>query len=89
MGRLLEIGLKARARELITAGDRAPMNNSVNSKRLGSPYRSGREDCWLKVKKPAAPRTGRGIRSKHRIALGVDDAARTTKVLSGIAGKRL
>jgi len=22
---------------------------------LGSPYRSGRADCWLKVKNPAAP----------------------------------
>jgi ATP-dependent DNA ligase len=25
------------------------------SKRLGSLYRSGRADCWLKVKNPAAP----------------------------------
>jgi ATP-dependent DNA ligase len=25
------------------------------SKRLGSPYRSGRADCWLKVKNPATP----------------------------------
>jgi len=25
------------------------------SKRLGSPYRSGRADCWIKVKNPAAP----------------------------------
>ncbi len=25
------------------------------SKRLGSPYRSGRADCWVKVKNPAAP----------------------------------
>ena len=25
------------------------------SKRLGSPYRSGRTDCWMKVKNPAAP----------------------------------
>jgi bifunctional non-homologous end joining protein LigD len=24
-------------------------------KRLGSPYRSGRADCWIKVKNPAAP----------------------------------
>jgi hypothetical protein len=24
-------------------------------KRLGSPYRSGRADCWVKVKNPAAP----------------------------------
>ena len=27
----------------------------VVSKRLGSPYRSGRVDDWLKVKNPAAP----------------------------------
>jgi hypothetical protein len=25
------------------------------SKRLGSPYRSGRVDHWLKIKNPAAP----------------------------------
>ncbi len=27
----------------------------IVSKRLGSPYRSGRVDHWLKVKNPAAP----------------------------------
>jgi bifunctional non-homologous end joining protein LigD len=27
----------------------------IVSKRLGSPYRSGRADCWVKVKNPAAP----------------------------------
>jgi bifunctional non-homologous end joining protein LigD len=27
----------------------------IVSKRLGSPYRSGRVDCWVKVKNPAAP----------------------------------
>ena len=27
----------------------------IVSKRLGSPYRSGRADCWIKVKNPAAP----------------------------------
>ena len=27
----------------------------VLSKRLGSPYRSGRTDHWIKVKNPAAP----------------------------------
>jgi ATP-dependent DNA ligase len=27
----------------------------IVSKRLGSPYRSGRTDAWLKVKNPAAP----------------------------------
>jgi bifunctional non-homologous end joining protein LigD len=27
----------------------------IVSKRLGSPYRAGRADCWLKVKNPAAP----------------------------------
>ena len=25
------------------------------SKRLGSPHRSGRADCWIKVKNPTAP----------------------------------
>ena len=27
----------------------------IVSKRLGSTYRSGRVDCWVKVKNPAAP----------------------------------
>jgi bifunctional non-homologous end joining protein LigD len=27
----------------------------IVSKRLGSPYRAGRADCWIKVKNPAAP----------------------------------
>jgi bifunctional non-homologous end joining protein LigD len=27
----------------------------IVSKRLGAPYRSGRNDCWVKVKNPAAP----------------------------------
>lgn len=27
----------------------------VVSKRLGLPYRPGRNDCWIKVKNPAAP----------------------------------
>ena len=27
----------------------------IVSKRLGSPYRSGRADCWVKVKNPVAP----------------------------------
>ncbi len=27
----------------------------IVSKWLGSPYRPGRQDCWIKVKKPAAP----------------------------------
>jgi hypothetical protein len=27
----------------------------IVSKRLGSPYRSGRADCWVKVKNSAAP----------------------------------
>jgi bifunctional non-homologous end joining protein LigD len=30
----------------------------IVSKRLGSPYRSGRVDHWLKVKNPAAPAAG-------------------------------
>jgi len=33
----------------------------IVSKRLGSPYRSGRADCWVKVKNPArASRQARG-----------------------------
>jgi bifunctional non-homologous end joining protein LigD len=31
----------------------------IVSKRLGSPYRSGRSKHWLKVKNPAAPAVGR------------------------------
>jgi bifunctional non-homologous end joining protein LigD len=27
----------------------------IVSKRLGSPYRAGRADCWIKVKNPAVP----------------------------------
>jgi hypothetical protein len=27
----------------------------IVSKRLGSSYRSGRADCWVKVKNPGAP----------------------------------
>ena len=27
----------------------------IVSKRLGSTYRSGRTDCWIKIKNPAAP----------------------------------
>jgi bifunctional non-homologous end joining protein LigD len=27
----------------------------IVSKRLGSPYRASRADCWMKVKNPAAP----------------------------------
>jgi hypothetical protein len=27
----------------------------IVSKRLGSPYRAGRADCWIKVKNPVAP----------------------------------
>jgi ATP-dependent DNA ligase len=27
----------------------------IVSKRLGSPYRPGRQDCWVKVKNPDAP----------------------------------
>jgi len=27
----------------------------IVSKRLGSPYRSGRSKAWLKIKNPAAP----------------------------------
>jgi bifunctional non-homologous end joining protein LigD len=27
----------------------------IVSKRLGSPYRAGRADCWVKIKNPAAP----------------------------------
>ena len=31
----------------------------IVSKRLGSSYRSGRADCWVKVKNPAAPARNR------------------------------
>jgi bifunctional non-homologous end joining protein LigD len=31
----------------------------IVSKRLGSPYRAGRSDCWVKVKNPAAPAVSR------------------------------
>jgi bifunctional non-homologous end joining protein LigD len=31
----------------------------IVSKRLGSSYRSGRADCWVKVKNPAAPAVAR------------------------------
>lgn len=27
----------------------------IVSKRVGSSYRSGRADCWVKIKNPAAP----------------------------------
>jgi ATP-dependent DNA ligase len=30
-------------------------NEGIVSKRLGSPYRSGRSPHWLKIKNPAAP----------------------------------
>lgn len=32
-----------------------PGFEGIVSKRLGSPYRAGRADCWLKVKNPAVP----------------------------------
>ena len=31
----------------------------IVSKQLGSPYRSGRADCWVKVKNPTAPAANR------------------------------
>jgi len=33
----------------------------IVSKRLGSPYRPGRADCWIKVKNPAAPAVTRKV----------------------------
>src|SRR5208283_961200 len=33
----------------------------IVSKRLGSPYRPGRQDCWVKVKNPAAPAVRREV----------------------------
>jgi bifunctional non-homologous end joining protein LigD len=33
----------------------------IVSKRLGSPYRSGRSDSWLKIKNPAAPAVKREV----------------------------
>ncbi len=40
----------------------------IVSKRLGSPCRPGRQDCWIKVKNPAAP-AGRdaAIRRQSRV----------------------
>jgi hypothetical protein len=35
---------------------------AIVSKRLGSPYRSGRSPHWVKVKNPAAPKAGSGNR---------------------------
>ena len=37
----------------------------IVSKRLGSPYRSGRSDHWLKIKNTAAPR--RKARGERRL----------------------
>jgi bifunctional non-homologous end joining protein LigD len=34
----------------------------IVSKRLGSSYRSGRADCWVKVKNPAAPAVRRELK---------------------------
>jgi ATP-dependent DNA ligase len=33
--------------------------DGIVSKRLGSPYRSGRADCWVKVNNPTAPAANR------------------------------
>ena len=33
--------------------------DGIVSKQLGSPYRSGRADCWVKVKNPTAPAANR------------------------------
>jgi ATP-dependent DNA ligase len=39
----------------------------IVSKRLGSPYRSGRSEHWLKIKNPSAPgRAARGGRGLER-----------------------
>jgi ATP-dependent DNA ligase len=38
----------------------------IVSKRLGSPYRAGRTDQWLKMKNPAAPAVPRHDR-KHAV----------------------
>jgi hypothetical protein len=46
----------------------------IVSKRLGSPYRSGRADCWVKVKNPAAPAVRRKPR-KIGAGSGMDDDA--------------
>jgi bifunctional non-homologous end joining protein LigD len=37
----------------------------IVSKRLGSPYRSGRSDHWLKAKNPAAPETYRARQQRR------------------------
>ena len=43
----------------------------IVSKRLGSPYRRGRSDCWIKVKNPAAPAVRRAgtLRSSELLVL--------------------
>jgi hypothetical protein len=41
----------------------------IVSKRLGSPYRSGRANCWLKVKNPAAPAS----RARPRRSGGIEN----------------
>jgi ATP-dependent DNA ligase len=38
----------------------------IVSKRLGSPYRPGRTDTWLKVKNPAAPAVRREAEEEWR-----------------------
>jgi bifunctional non-homologous end joining protein LigD len=40
---------------------------SIVSKRLGSPYRSGRADAWLKIKNPAAPAVKREAEEEWHI----------------------
>jgi len=44
-----------------------PRSNSASppSKRLGSPYKSGRVDHWLKVKNPVAPAVKREAEEKE------------------------
>ena len=36
------------------------------SKRLGSPYRAGRTDVWVKIKNPAAPAVKRDAEEEWR-----------------------
>jgi len=38
----------------------------IVSKRLGSPYRAGRTDHWIKIKNPAAPTVKRGAEEEWR-----------------------
>jgi hypothetical protein len=54
----------------------------IVSKQLGSSYRSGRADCWVKVKNPAAP----AVRH-HGDPTSIDVNWEFTRYISGLNGK--